>query len=518
MYAKTTVSATAQSTFSATSPAGTDIPADTNALVAAITTLAGHINAAQHRFLTLLAALIEREAWADGGAIKSPAHWLNYYCGIDLGAAREKVRVAKCLAKLPQIDSAFASGAISYSKVRAMTRSATPQNEAQLLNIARHGTAQHVENLVRKYQRVERLAQGQAGGRKDDAAAAQFAGRELRWHYDEDGMLVIRGRLTPEDGAMFIKAIDAAFAQLQQPDEDGASQADADAGAKADADPDAGKDQQDARKNVSAETFSASQATASEQDVSAETFSDSPQADSFAQKRADALMLLAEQSIVQSEQGLSPLTPPQRHQLVVHIEKATLNPGSAHHCSIEQGPFLSPAAARRLACDTALTTVLEDSDGNVLNVGRKTRSISAAMRRALTRRDGGCRFPGCTQTRFVDAHHIEHWCDGGETRLDNLVLLCRRHHRLVHEQDFELINHGAGNIEFRRPDKQVVARALFPQFSEQEAEIEGLAIERQHQHMGMNIDERTAVTRWMGERMDYSLAVAGLQDCRGGQS
>lgn len=245
---------------------------------------------------------------------------------------------------------------------------------------------------MRKYQRVERLVQAQAGGRKDDAAATRFADRELRWHYDEDGMLVIRGRLTPEDGAMFIKAIDAAFAQLQQPDEDGASQADADAGAEADADLDAGNYQQEARKNVSAETFS-----------------DLPQADTFAQKRADALMLVAEQSIVQSEQGLSPMTPPQRHQLVVHIEKDTLNPRNAHHCSIEQGPFLSPAAARRLACDTALTTVLEDNDGNVLNVGRKTRSISSAMRRALTRRDGGCRFPGWI-TWYCCAGGTIDWC------------------------------------------------------------------------------------------------------------
>ena len=133
-----------------------EIPADNAALAEAITRLAGHINAAQHRFLKLLAALIERDAWSDGGSIKSPAHWLNYYCGTDLGAAREKVRVAKCLANLPKIDSAFASGAISYSKVRAMTRSATPQNESFLLGIASHGTAHHVEMLVRKYRRTAR--------------------------------------------------------------------------------------------------------------------------------------------------------------------------------------------------------------------------------------------------------------------------------------------------------------------------------------------------------------------------
>ncbi|MEX2129958.1 MAG: hypothetical protein WD772_00610, partial [Pseudohongiellaceae bacterium] len=168
---------------------GIEIPTDTAALVSAITRLTGHINAAQYRFLKLLAALIEREAWSDGGTSKSPAHWLNYYCGIDLGAAREKVRVAKSLALLPEIDAAFATGAISYSKVRAMTRSATSQNEALLLDIARHGTAHHVEMLVRKYQRVQRQVQGRNPSQQGDGdtAAAQFAGRELHWRFDDDG-------------------------------------------------------------------------------------------------------------------------------------------------------------------------------------------------------------------------------------------------------------------------------------------------------------------------------------------
>lgn len=117
------------------------IPENNQELGDAITRLAGHINAAQHRFLKLLAALVEREAWLGSSGMKSPAHWLNYYCGIDLGAAREKVCGAKCLATLPLIDAAFSAGVISYSKVRAMTRSATPENEAHLLQVARHGAA-----------------------------------------------------------------------------------------------------------------------------------------------------------------------------------------------------------------------------------------------------------------------------------------------------------------------------------------------------------------------------------------
>ena len=94
--------------------------------------------------------------------------------------------------------------------------------------------------------------------------------------------------------------------------------------------------------------------------------------------------------------------------------------------------------SRRLACDCATVHWLEDSDGNTLNIGRKSRTIPPAIRRALNHRDQGCRFPGCTAHKYTDAHHIHHWADGGETRLDNLVTLCRHHHRAVHEGGFSV--------------------------------------------------------------------------------
>ena len=142
--------------------------------------------------------------------MKSPAHWLNYYCGIDLGAAREKVRVAKCLQNFPGIDDAFRTGEISYSKVRAMTRSATPENEQMLLQVALHGTAQHVEQLVRKYRRAESLTDNRR-------AESQYEARELTFYFDDDGMLVMRGRMTPEDGAVFMKALEAMVAAQNPP-------------------------------------------------------------------------------------------------------------------------------------------------------------------------------------------------------------------------------------------------------------------------------------------------------------
>ena len=131
-----------------------------------------------------------------------------------------------------------------------------------------------------------------------------------------------------------------------------------------------------------------------------------------------------------------------RHQVVLHLD-------GAGHRELEDGSAVSAQTARRMLCDASLVPLVESSDGEPISVGRRTRTIPGAVRRALHFRDGGCRFPGCTHERFVDAHHIEHWADGGATAVDNLVLLCRRHHRLIHEGGFSVARTGGGPIEFR---------------------------------------------------------------------
>ena len=292
-----------------------------------ISELSAHIAAATYRFLILIREFDEREGW-EGPGLKSCSHWLNWKCGIGMGAAREKVRVAHALTELPRISDAFRTGRISFSKVRAMTRVATPENEEYLLMIAEHGTASHVERLVQGYRSVKRAEE---------------------------------------------------------------------------------------HKNVSAET------------------------------------------------------------------------------------------SRRLACDSGVVQWLEAADGTTLDVGRRTRSIPPALRRALERRDQGCRFPGCTSKRFVDAHHIRHWADGGETRLDNLVLLCRHHHRLVHEGGYAVRMDSGSEPIFTDQAGEIIPTGPDTRFRGNV-----FALTTRNRRAGLRIDPRTPVPDWYGESMDDSMAVEGL--------
>src|SRR3984957_18648672 len=171
-------------------------------LRAQITELAGHLNAGNHRFLMLIAEFDRRNGWSDGST-QSCAHWLNWKCGIALGAAREKVRVAHAIPKLTRISKAMARGELSYSKVRALTRIACEKTEEYLLNIALHGTAAHVERVVRQFRRAQEAAELSREER-------QQANRRLTYFYDADGSLVLKGRLPAEVGAQLIKAVEAA--------------------------------------------------------------------------------------------------------------------------------------------------------------------------------------------------------------------------------------------------------------------------------------------------------------------
>jgi hypothetical protein len=426
-------------------------------LAARITELAGHLNAATHRWLLLIAEFDRRKAWSDGYT-KSCAHWLNWKCGIDLGAAREKVRVARALESLPQISAAMAVGQLSYSKVRALTRVATPATESVLLNIALHGTAHHVEKLVRQFRRVQEV---EALTRE----ARQQANRSLTWRYDEDGSLHLTVCLPAEMGALVMRALRAAI-------------------------PEAPNGHQERPHDSN--------------DVSAET---SPPADpppTWAQRRADALGVIAESFLAH---GAEALKGGDRQQIVVHVTQATLKDGARGRCELDDGPSIAVETARRLGCDASRVEIIEDEAGEPLDVGRKTRTIPPALRRALESRDKGCVFPGCTHTRYVDGHHIHHWADGGETKLSNLVSLCRFHHRAVHEGGIRVERCHDGAWRFIKPDGEAI-ESCAPGHTR--PLTDWTALTKLNAELGLNIDARTAVTRWRGERMDSGLAIESL--------
>jgi Domain of unknown function (DUF222)/HNH endonuclease len=350
--------------------AGSEI--STSELEAQITELVGHLNAANRRWLALIAEFDRRKGWHDG-LTRTCAHWLNWKCGIDMGTAREKVRVAHALERLPSIGASMGRGELSYSKVRALTRVACPATEALLLNIALHGTAHHVETVVRQFRRVQEAAEM-------SREARQQANRRLTCSYDHDGSMVINARLPAEIGAVVISALDAAMSDFPLP-----------------------------RLG---------------NDVSAETVAeDRP---STSARRADALGVLAESFL---KNGPEALSGGERHHIVVHVDSESLQARAAGRCELDDGPAIPVETARRLSCDASVVKILEDSEGEPLDVGRKTRTIPPSLRRALKSRDKGCVFPGCTHKRYVDGHHIHHWAEGGETKLSNLVSLCRTHHR-----------------------------------------------------------------------------------------
>jgi len=190
--------------------------------------------------------------------------------------------------------------------------------------------------------------------------------------------------------------------------------------------------------------------------------------------------------------------------VVVHVDPDTLGQdGDGTRCHLEDGPGISAETSRRMACDCSLLGIVEDENGNPLNIGRKTRSIPPAMRRALKARDGGCRFPGCTQSHHVDGHHVTHWADGGETCAENLVLLCRFHHRLVHEGGYCVARLAHGCFVFRQPDGRLIPNVLTPRTATED-------ITAGNRQLGLSIDHRTGVSQWLGEVMDFGIAINGL--------
>jgi 5-methylcytosine-specific restriction endonuclease McrA len=410
-----------------------------------IAELSAHLDAATARLLTLIREFDARGGWNTG--FRSCAAWLAWRVGLDLGAARERVRVARALETLPVLAEALAHGQLSYAKVRALTRVATPETEARLLAVGRAGTAAHVERIVHGWRRVDRQAEAREAKRR-------HASRALHVHQDEDGMVVLRGRLEPEVGALLVQALAAARETLYQR-------------------------------------------------VRAEAPPTDPSGDppTMAQQQADALALLAETAL---HQGLDPGAPGERYQVVVHVDAGTLaETDQTGQSLLEDGTHVSAETSQRLSCDANRTWMRHGVEGQVVEAGARTRTIPPALRRALQHRDRGCRFPGCG-VRIGQGHHIRHWAHGGPTTLSNLVILCRRHHRAVHEEGYEVARELDGTLHFRRPDRRPVPEVPPP------PAVVGDPIEilrTRHAVEGLRLDARTTRPGWLGDRLDLGWAI-----------
>ena len=482
-------------------------PPDLDRLGNRIAELSARIDAATYELLCYLHQFNQQHGWE---GFRSCAHWLNWRTGLDLGAAREKLRVAAALAVLPHISAAMACGRLSYSKVRALTRVASPATEARLLAVACRSTAAQVERLVRGWRQADQAAQA-------DGEQVRLASRMLSTQVDEDGMLVLRARLTPEVGAVLLRAVEAALEQVPAP----AAGADGDqptiAHRRADAlglvaesalagglDPGNPGDRFQVTVHVPAATLAAREPASAPPQLSAETRAASETlsqpvtaaasagrepAAGGASETATATPHVAAETPEASD-GACECAPP----------ATDLDAGQA---VIDQagGLHLGREAARRVACDAALVALCHGVDGEVLDVGRRTRTIPTALRRALLDRDRSqCQFPGC-ESRHCDAHHVVHWADGGETQLRNLVLCCRFHHRAVHEEGFRVVADADGQFRFLRPDG-VALPAEPPAPCWEGAPL--APTDARLAAAGVSIGPHTATPDWYGESLDLT--------------
>jgi len=417
-----------------------------------IAELSAHLDAATARFLDLIREFDARGGWNNG--FTSCAAWLTWRVGLSPCAAREHVRVARALGTLPLLAQALARGELSYSKVRELTRVATPETEAQLLAAGRAGTAEHVQRLVRGWRRMDRKAEAQE-------AARQHASRALHVYPDDDGTVRVRGRLSPEVGALLVKALAAARETLYQRRRDQAPEADP---------------------------------------------------PTMEQQQADALALLAETAL---HHGIDPGAPGERYQVVVHVDAEVLaDPDAPGQSVLEDGGRVPAGTSQRLACDASRVVMRHDADGRVVEIGARTRTIPPALRRALHHRDRGCRFPGCG-VRVGQGHHIRHWAQGGPTTLSNLALLCRRHHRAVHEEGYQVERQPDDALQFRRPDGRPLAEVPPPPAVP--ADPVGV-LRAGHVAQGLRLDARTTCPGWLGEHFDVGWAIDVLHPLAAGPS
>jgi Domain of unknown function (DUF222)/HNH endonuclease len=406
--------------------------------------LAGRIHAATAELVDLSAALDSDGTWS-GIGMRTCAHWLSINIGVDVWVGGEMVRAGHALKNLPALHAAFADERLSFDKIRAVTKVATPADDELWLEIALQASGGQLARICRGVRRALEADDPRHAG---DA----LLNRGLRLWWRDDGMLEFLGVLPKEEGAIVVAAIEAAAHRI---------------------------------------------ATEERQVPSPDQLELAAEHKTHPMLRADAFVRLCETWINASAQTpvLAPTT-----QVVVHVDEAVLKGAATGGRSrIEDGPWLPLAAVRRLSCDADVVTIIERG-GLPIDVGRIHRLITPRLRLALQSRDEGCRFPGSSvPAPCTDGHHLKHWIDGGRTDLDNLLSLCRFHHRRHHEGEFRIQCDGPGNFTFTAADGKplvpVIARPAFGHLEESGGK-----------------DPTVAHAREGGAPFDYEYAVSALAD------
>ncbi len=345
--------------------------------------------------------------WLD---VKSLAHWLSWTCSMTAGTAREHVRVARAMRRMPTVTAAFREGRLSYSKVREVTRVVGVLNDAQLCAMALTATASQLARMLRAYRST-------IGSRID-----QERRRAMSWVEREDGMVDLRIRLPKEEAAVMLAAVSAAkdhFGGPPQPDRSGPDQA--------------GSDREREQVDASPRYGNADAIL----DVARSFLAAAPRDRSGEDRTLVVLHVAAEQL---AAGAAPPGAAPAGAAAGSDVPAGAVPAGTPDAtCHVQGVGGIEPATAARIACDTDLVAAVVGARGEVLALGRSRRLVSRGQRRALMIRDGMCQFPGCHQLRHLDAHHVLAWSRGGPTDLDNLMLLCRFHHTAVHEGGMTIV-------------------------------------------------------------------------------
>jgi len=336
-------------------------------------------NALDAERLRRLSEMDNRGDFGEDGYL-STAAWLRDQLGITHGQARQRVEMSRRLATMPRARAAFGDGELGFDKARLL-------GEAQAAHKGQYSADEEMLVDVARSLPAHGLRKAidywtQAHDPETSEAAYEVRFQRRRLHVSKTlgGMVRLDGDLDPVGGEIVITALRS----LTEPDARG------------------GKDQL-----------------------------------TPAQRTADALVDLCRDLL---DSGTAPIVGGERPHITVTVDLGALEGRAGSTCELDEAGVITPEAARRLACDAGISRVITKGPTQVLDVGRRTRTIPPAVRRALVTRDGGCAAPGCDRPhRWCDAHHIVHWVDGGHTSLDNLVLLCRRHHRMVHEGKAELL-------------------------------------------------------------------------------